>query len=164
MATMKVKDGGVAKTMTVVSVSDVNAMFDIIYPVGSYAFGVKPALGTWQEVVGDRALWLKNTVADGTTIAQALPNITGRFGIKNIKDGGYTVALQEGAFSADGQVDPDPTSIYPYGVEYYRVDAGSAGQKCRMTKLDASKSSSVYKAGANVQPNAYVMKVYKRVA
>jgi len=26
--------------------------FDIIYPVGSYAFGVCPSIGTWEEVVG----------------------------------------------------------------------------------------------------------------
>ena len=167
MATVKVKDGGVAKTMTIVSVSDVNAMFDIIYPVGSYAFGVMPALGIWQEVEGDRALWLKNTVDDGTEIAQQLPNITGDVAVNYVSSDGYgalggaagTATSGHGAFRVDSTATGDAHRRWPAG-------AASTGdsRKYPTFRFNASNSNSVYKDGANVQPNAYVMKVYKRVA
>ena len=152
MATVKVKDGGVAKTMTIVSVSDVNAMFDIIYPVGSYAFGVMPALGTWEEVVGDRALWLKNTVDDGTLISQALPNIksNGNIGIQNTSEAGFSSR--------------DRGCLYVTGSSDYSVNASTGGAKTGQLAFNAARSNGIYKDGANVQPNAYVMKVYKRVA
>lgn len=167
MATMKVKDGGVAKTMTIVSMSDVNAMFDLIYPVGSYAFGVMPALGTWEEVVGDRALWLKNTVEDGTTIAQQLPNITGDVAVNYVSSDGYgalggaagSATTGHGAIRVDSTANGDANRRWPAG-------AASTGDSRRYPtfRFNASNSNSVYKDGANVQPNAYVMKVYKRVA
>ena len=147
MATVKVKDGGVAKTMTIVSVSDVNAMFDIIYPVGSYAFGVMPALGIWEEVEGDRALWLKNTVDDGTTIEQALPNITGTLAAYSYNTGSPT-----GVFTVQST---NPKQA-PAG--------GDTDRNFVRYNFNASSNNSIYKNGANVQPNAYVMKVYKRTA
>ena len=147
MATLKVKDGGVAKPVTLTNITDVQAMFDMIYPVGSYAFGVMPALGTWEEVVGDRALWLKNTVADGTTIAQQLPNIksNGNVGIQNTSEAGFSSR--------------DRGCLYVTGSSEYSVNASSGGARTGQLAFNAARSNSIYKDGANVQPNAYVMKV-----
>ena len=136
-----------------------NKMFDAMYPVGSYAFGVMPALGTWEEVEGDRALWLKNTVDDGTTIAQQLPNIRARAGMNYIVTDGYVpFADYEGAFHRTDESAGSTARKWP--------NAGSLGDGRRYPhfRFDASKSNNVYQDGANVQPNAYVMKVYKRVA
>ena len=125
-----------------------DAMFDAMYPVGSYAFGVMPTIGTWEEVVGDRALWLKNDAADGTEIEQALPNIKGQsFPMRPAGTGLGSGALYSTAAAM---------TICAQG-------AGSSGSNGTLY-LDASKSSDIYKDGANVQPNAYVMKVYKRIA
>lgn len=132
-----------------------DAMFNAMYPVGSYAFGVMPTIGTWEEVVGDRALWLKNDADDGTEIEQELPNIKGTLdlymsnGTSLIVDGTATGALYK-----TGDKLKYPAGVTPGGSNNYPRSFG----------VDASRSSDVYKDGANVQPNAYVMKVYKRVA
>lgn len=136
-----------------------NTVLDALYPIGSYAFGVKPTIGIWEEVVGDRALWLKNTVDDGTTIEQALPNIKARAGLNYIVSDGY-VAFQnyEGAFYRSDEGTGGSGRRWP-GV-------GSTGDARNYPhfRFNASRSSNIYKDGANVQPNAYVMKVYKRIA
>ena len=152
MAILKVKNGGVAKSLTFSNIVDVQGMFDIIYPIGSYAFGAIPALGTWEEVIGDRALWLKNTVDDGTTIAQQLPNIksNGNVGIQNTSEAGFSSR--------------DRGCLYVTGSSEYSVNASTGGARTGQLAFNASRSNSIYKDGANVQPNAYVMKVYKRTA
>ena len=136
-----------------------DAMFDAMYPVGSYAFGVMPTIGTWEEVVGDRALWLKNDAADGTEIEQALPNITGS--IRYNSQGGF-VSSEASAYSK-GALQIGATTDYTFAVS----GTGNPWVKNsngRELALDANKANSIYKNDANVQPNAYVMKVYKRTA
>lgn len=137
----------------------VSAAFDAIYPIGSYAFGVQPGVGTWEEVEGDRALWLKNDADDGTTIEQALPNITGSTRFNS--QGGF-ISKEADSYSK-GALQIGDTLEYTFilsgtGNPWVKNNNG------RELALDASKANSIYKDNANVQPNAYVMKVYKRVA
>lgn len=145
----------------------IDEIFDIIYPIGSYAFGVKPTVGTWEEVVGDRALWLKNTVTDGTTIAQQLPNIKGDIAVNYISADGYgalggaagSATTGHGAFRVDSAATGDSNRKWPAGV----TSTGDS-RKYPTFRFNATDSNAVYKDGANVQPNAYVMKVFKRIA
>lgn len=126
---------------------DKEFVLNLIYPIGSYAFGVKPEIGTWEEIEGDRALWLKNTADDGTEIEQALPNISGTIAAYTYNTGSPT-----GVFSVQST---NPKQA-PAG--------GDTDRNFVRYSFDASKGSSVYKNGANVQPNAYVIKVFKRIA
>lgn len=135
-------------------ISDIKSeVFNMIYPIGSYAFGSKPTMGTWTQVTGDRALWLKNTVADGTTISQGLPNIQGSitasaYSFANDKTANIT---KSGALSVSGSKKASSgesnEAIYPNNISF-----------------NASSSNSIYGASTNVQPNAYVMSVFKRIA
>ena len=155
-ASMKVANTAFVKTVVEAAIT---SAFDAIYPVGSYAFGVMPTIGTWEEVVGDRALWLKNDADDGTTIEQALPNIKARAGMNYIVTDGYVpFADYEGSFYRSDESVGSTARRWP--------NAGSLGDGRHFPhfRFDASKSSNIYKDGANVQPNAYVMKVYKRTA
>ena len=136
-----------------------DAMFDAMYPIGSYAFGVMPTIGTWEEVVGDRALWLKNDAVDGTEIEQALPNITGS--IRYNSQGGF-VSSEASAYSK-GALQIGATTDYTFAVSG-TTNPWVKNSNGRELALDASKANSIYKDNANVQPNAYVMKVYKRTA
>ena len=136
-----------------------DAMFDAMYPIGSYAFGVMPTIGTWEEVVGDRALWLKNDAVDGTEIEQALPNITGS--IRYNSQGGF-VSSEAGSYS-NGALRIGATTDYTFAVSG-TTNPWVKNSNGRELALDANKANSIYKDGANVQPNAYVMKVYKRTA
>lgn len=122
-------------------------VFDAIYPIGSYAFGVMPTMGVWEEVKGDRALWLKNTVDDGTEIEQALPNVTGALAAYS-----YNTSSPTGAFSVQS-INPKQA---PAG--------GDADRNFVRWNFNASSNNPIYKNNANVQPNAYVMKVFKRIA
>lgn len=145
----------------------IDEILDAIYPIGSYAFGVKPNIGTWEEIVGDRALWLKNTVNDGTTIAQQLPNIKGDVAVNYISSDGYgalggaagSATTGHGAIRVDSAATGDANRRWPAG-------AASTGdsRKYPTFRFNAADSNSVYKDGANVQPNAYVIKVFKRIA
>lgn len=146
---------------------DKEFVLNLIYPIGSYAFGVKPEIGEWEEIEGDRALWLKHTVDDGTTIEQALPNIKGNMPVNYVSSDGYGAlggaagsgTVKDGALQVDSVNDGVANRRWP-------AVASSAGDGRRYPtlRLNASQSNSVYKDGANVQPNAYVIKVFKRIA
>lgn len=163
-ASMKVANTAFVKTVVAAAIT---SAFDAIYPVGSYAFGVKPTIGTWEEVEGDRALWLKNDADDGTTIAQQLPNITGDVAVNYVSSDGYgalggaagSATTGHGAIRVDSTANGDAGRRWPSGIA-----ATGDSRKYPTFRFNASNSNSVYQDNANVQPNAYVMKVYKRTA
>lgn len=130
-------------------VATLESVLELIYPIGSYHFGQEhPSLGTWEEVTGDRAVWIKSGTADGSSISQKLPNITG--------SGSYYWGTNDGFSGAFANSSTAPKiSDQPNG--------GSALAVNRMN-FNANDSNSIYQDGANVQPNAYVMKVWKRTA
>lgn len=123
------------------------------YPVGSIFQTVSttsPAAlfgGTWQEIAQNRALMGASYAhAAGTTAEAGLPNITGSF-VANVRIGKHTVS---GAITASNRL--ATTGADNSDAEVYKFS------------LDASKSNAIYGRSATVQPAAYYVHIWRRVA
>lgn len=123
------------------------------YPVGSIyqsTARTSPAAlfgGTWQEIAQNRVLMGAGSGhAAGTTVEAGLPNITGSF-VANVRIGKHTVS---GAITASNRL----------------VSTGADNNDAEVYKfsLDASKSNAIYGRSATVQPAAYYVHIWKRVA
>lgn len=123
------------------------------YPVGSIyqsTARTSPAAlfgGTWQEIAQNRVLMGAGSGhAAGTTVEAGLPNITGSF-VANVRIGKHTVS---GAITASNRL----------------VSTGADNSDAEVYKfsLDASKSNAIYGRSATVQPAAYYVHIWKRVA
>lgn len=123
------------------------------YPVGSIFQTVSttsPAAlfgGTWQEIAFNRVLMGAGSghVA-GATVEAGLPNITGSF-VADVKKGEHKVS---GAFTAGSEI--ATTGEYNNFSDVYKFS------------LDASKSNAIYGRSATVQPAAYYVHIWRRVA
>ena len=123
------------------------------YPVGSIFQTVSttsPAElfgGTWQEIAQNRVLMGAGSGhAAGTTVEAGLPNITGSF-VADVKKGEHKVS---GAFTAGNVI--ASTGEYNSFSDVYKFS------------LDASKSNAIYGRSATVQPAAYYVHIWRRVA
>ena len=123
------------------------------YPVGSIFQTVSrtsPAAlfgGTWQEIAWNRVLMgAGSTHPAGATVEAGLPNITGSF-VADVKKGEHKVS---GAFTAGNVI--ASTGEYNSFSDVYKFS------------LDASKSNAIYGRSATVQPAAYYVHIWKRVA
>ena len=123
------------------------------YPVGSIFQTVSttsPAAlfgGTWQEIAQNRVLMGASYAhAAGTTAEAGLPNITGSF-VANVRIGKHTVS---GAITASNQL--TTTGADNSDAEVYKFS------------LDASKSNAIYGRSSTVQPAAYYVHIWRRVA
>ena len=123
------------------------------YPVGSIFQTVSttsPAAlfgGTWQEIAQNRVLMGAGSGhAAGTTVEAGLPNITGSF-VADVKKGEHKVS---GAFTAGSAI--ATTGEYNNFSDVYKFS------------LDASKSNAIYGRSATVQPAAYYVNIWRRVA
>lgn len=123
------------------------------YPVGSIFQTVSttsPAAlfgGTWQEIAQNRVLMGAGSGhAAGTTVEAGLPNITGSF-VADVKKGEHKVS---GAFTAGSAI--ATTGEYNSFSDVYKFS------------LDASKSNAIYGRSATVQPAAYYVHIWRRVA
>ena len=123
------------------------------YPVGSIFQTVSttsPAAlfgGAWQEIAFNRVLMGAGTgYTAGTTVEAGLPNITGSF-VADVKKGEHKVS---GAFTAGNVI--ASTGEYNSFSDVYKFS------------LDASKSNAIYGRSATVQPAAYYVHIWKRVA
>lgn len=123
------------------------------YPVGSIFQTVSttsPAAlfgGTWQEIAFNRVLMgAGNAYAAGTTVEAGLPNITGSF-VADVKKGEHKVS---GAFTAGNVI--ASTGEYNSFSDVYKFS------------LDASKSNAIYGRSNTVQPAAYYVHIWRRVA
>ena len=123
------------------------------YPVGSIyqsTARTSPAAlfgGTWQEIAQNRVLMGAGSGhAAGTTVEAGLPNITGSF-VANVRIGKHTVS---GAITASNRL--ASTGADNNDAEVYKFS------------LDASKSNAIYGRSATVQPAAYYVHIWKRVA
>lgn len=136
------------------------------YPVGSIyqsTNAASPAAlfgGTWEQIASERVLMgASSTHAAGTTAEAGLPNIAGTF-----------TALQR--YYQQGY--PAETIYYaPTGVFNYTAGPGSIKQGDDSTynlnrnfnyTFDASRSSAVYGGSSTVQPAAYYVYIWHRVA
>ena len=123
------------------------------YPVGSIyqstSYTSPAALfgGTWQEIAQNRVLMGAGSGhAAGTTVEAGLPNITGSF-VADVKKGEHKVS---GAFTAGDVI--ASTGEYNSFSDVYKFS------------LDASKSNAIYGRSYTVQPAAYYVHIWKRVA
>ena len=128
------------------------------YPVGSIFQTVSttsPAAlfgGSWQEIAQNRALMGASYAhAAGTTVEAGLPNITGYAGTDT--DSGYYNTNRPNAGGA----------FYGGGKSYSWCAAGSRNPG-RDLCFDASLSNSIYGRSATVQPAAYYVHIWRRVA
>lgn len=123
------------------------------YPVGSIfqtVSSTSPAAlfgGTWQEIAQNRVLMGASYAhAAGTTAEAGLPNITGSF-VANVRIGKHTVS---GAITASNRL--TITGADNSDAEVYKFS------------LDASKSNAIYGRSSTVQPAAYYVHIWRRVA
>ena len=123
------------------------------FPVGSIYQSTDPTSpaalfgGTWQEIAQNRVLMGAGSGhAAGTTVEAGLPNITGSF-VADVKKGEHKVS---GAFTAGSAI--ATTGEYNNFSDVYKFS------------LDASKSNAIYGRSATVQPAAYYVHIWRRVA
>lgn len=123
------------------------------YPVGSIYQSTAPTSpaalfgGTWEQIASERVLMgASSSHAAGTTVKAGLPNITGSF-VADVKKGEHKVS---GAFTAGNVI--ASTGEYNSFSDVYKFS------------LDASKSNAIYGRSATVQPAAYYVHIWRRVA
>ena len=123
------------------------------YPVGSIYQSTNPTSpaalfgGTWEQIASERVLMgASSSHAAGTTVKAGLPNITGSF-VADVKKGEHKVS---GAFTAGNVI--ASTGEYNSFSDVYKFS------------LDASKSNAIYGRSATVQPAAYYVHIWRRVA
>ena len=123
------------------------------YPVGSIYQSTDPTSpaalfgGTWEQIASERVLMgASSSHAAGTTVKAGLPNITGSF-VADVKKGEHKVS---GAFTAGNVI--ASTGEYNNFSDVYKFS------------LDASKSNAIYGRSATVQPAAYYVHIWRRVA
>ena len=126
---------------------------DNLYPVGSIYQSTDPTSpaalfgGTWEQIASERVLMGAGSGhAAGTTVEAGLPNITGSF-VADVKKGEHKVS---GAFTAGSAI--TTTGEYNNFSDVYKFS------------LDASKSNAIYGRSATVQPAAYYVHIWRRVA
>ena len=128
------------------------------YPVGSIYQSTNPTSpaalfgGTWEQIASERVLMgASSSHAAGSTVEAGLPNITGT------ANGGV---LSMSTPSSDGA----------FGGKYYntttRHGGGDKGDwfSTYNRTFDASKSNAIYGRSSTVQPAAYYVHIWKRVA
>ena len=123
------------------------------FPVGSIYQSTDPTSpaalfgGTWEQIASERVLMgASSSHAAGTTVKAGLPNITGSF-VANVH---YMSHKVSGAFTAGDRI----TS----------TGANNGDANVYKFSLDASKSNAVYGRSSTVQPAAYYVHIWRRVA
>ena len=114
--------------------------------------------GTWEEIASDRVLMgASRSHAAGTTVEAGLPNITGS--LSETSNDGKTTPFRgnKNAISSIGALAVTEASSPFCGYAGYE---GSAYD----ISFDASLSNPIYGASSTVQPAAYYVHIWRRVA
>lgn len=134
------------------------------YPVGSIFQTVSttsPAAlfgGTWQEIAQNRVLMGASYAhAADTTVVAGLPNITGSFTTKSTDVGGSPFSGDANVLSAKGSL------AFSEKSASYSGYTGHSGSQYNI-QFDASLSNPIYGRSYTVQPAAYYVHIWKRVA
>lgn len=134
------------------------------YPVGSIFQTVSttsPAElfgGTWQEIAFNRVLMGAGTgYTAGSTVEAGLPNITGSFTTKSTDVGGSPFSGDANVLSAKGSL------AFSEKSTSYGGYTGHSGSQYNI-QFDASRSNPIYGRSYTVQPAAYYVHIWKRVA
>ena len=124
------------------------------HPVGSIYQSTDPTSpaalfgGTWQEIAQNRVLMGASYAhAAGTTVESGLPNITGT--LSDVMGSFFAYPSGSGAFSVKG-----------IGRSLENGSSGNYGN----ISFDASKSNAIYGRSSTVQPAAYYVHIWHRVA
>ena len=127
------------------------------YPVGSIYQSTDPTSpaalfgGSWEEIASERVLMgASSTHAAGTTVKAGLPNLKGSF--SGVASTAYPNLSNSGALSMNTNNG---------GLAGY--EGGSYGSNCTVS-FDASKSNAIYGRSTTVQPAAYYVHIWHRVA
>ena len=128
------------------------------YPVGSIYQSTDPTSpaalfgGTWQEIAQNRVLMGASYAhVAGTTVEAGLPNITGRAGPD--EQAGFYNVNRPNAYGA----------FYGGGKSYDWAVSGTSTPGKDLC-FDASRSNPIYGRSATVQPAAYYVHIWRRVA
>ncbi len=128
------------------------------YPVGSIyqtTDAASPAAlfgGTWEKIASERVLMgASSTHKAGTTVNAGLPNITGDSWLRPDKG----KISENGCFYLTAAKQRDPT-VYTGG--------NSASGVQSTVGFDASRANAIYGASSTVQPAAYYVYIWHRVA
>ena len=123
------------------------------HPVGSIYQSTDPTSpaalfgGSWQEIAQNRVLMGASYAhAAGTTVEAGLPNITGSF-VANVR---FKYNKTSGAFTVSNSATSTGADNSDAGIFTY--------------SLDATKSNAIYGRSATVQPAAYYVHIWRRVA
>lgn len=120
--------------------------------------------GTWERIE-DCTIWGASSIHPvGTKLEAGLPNITGKIYLRGVKDQsgtrfGIVWDKTDGALTSVAQTTEDHSSnsIISSNDNYNENVSG-------MIKIDASGSNPIYGASTTVQPPAYCMYLWRRVA
>ena len=129
-------------------------IFNLIYPIGSIYIGTQSICpmsiaipnSTWELLEAGRALWTGSGSNGNTTIEAGLPNITGT-----------AVGTSTRGLIAEG------TGCFKAGEYSGTVSTDSTKQRGDIL-FDASWSNPIYGNSDTVQPPAYVVNVWRRIA
>ena len=127
------------------------------FPVGSIYQSTDPTSpaalfgGSWEEIASERVLMgASSTHAAGTTAKAGLPNLKGSS--SGVASTAYPNLSNSGALS----INTNNGGLAGY-------EGGSYGSNCTVS-FDASKSNAIYGRSTTVQPAAYYVHIWHRVA
>ena len=127
------------------------------YPVGSIYQSTDPTSpaalfgGSWEEIASERVLMgASSTHAAGSTVKAGLPNLKGSF--SGVASTAYPNLSNSGTLS----INTNNGGLAGY-------EGGSYGSNCTVS-FDASKSNAIYGRSSTVQPAAYYVHIWHRVA
>lgn len=104
--------------------------------------------GTWERIEGKFIMGASDTHPAGTTVEAGLPNITAK------------VTSQYGIFNADAE----GAFYFADGANYEYPATGLGSALIHDLRFSAANSNSIYGKSTTVQPPAYCMYLWRRVA
>lgn len=140
---------------------DAKGFLNLIYPVGSIYISTTTTcpiasygVGTWELVGKDRVLQGAGTRGNvNTTINAGLPNITGNIGSVGNTNGTSVSSATNGAFSSSSN-----------SKGAYSGGGGRSDSEQSTISFNASRSSSIYGKSTTVQPDAYLVNIFRRIS
>lgn len=140
--------------------SDVTfALLELLFPVGAVYFGTMSTcplqtlgVGTWQALPQDKVIQIAGTRGGvGDTLNESLPNITGS--LTN------TAQMFIGGLTSSGAL-----SVTDGSTTKYAQEGSSTANRYNGIIFNASSSNSTYQDNAPVQPDAYLLNGWRRIA
>lgn len=129
--------------------NEIKKLFDELYPIGSIYCTIgdsAPLYGEWELLEEGRVLW-SDEEGGGELLDSTLPNIKG--------NAGFSMATSSGGAGVSG---PFYINTSASGQSRSRSDYNYF-----QVNMNLSRSSSIYKDGADVTPAAVAVKMYKRI-